>query len=309
MKTPRDIPSWAYAVAVVLTTVAYGASYVVIKDAMEAVATSWLLAMRFGLAALVLGVAFRRRIARTIDLSHMLAGVVVGLPEALGFLLQNLGLTQTSPGRNAFLTATYCVMVPFLAWAVERRRPGANNVVAAVMCLTGVGLLSLTGRQSLSLGAGDWLTLFSALMYASNMVAVGRLGRAHDAVCLTFLMLVTCALVCMGWAVALEPAPLASAFTAEFAAQLAYITIATTVVGLLVQNVAQRHLPSSEVALLLSFESVFAAVFSVAFYGEKITPSLLAGFALIFGAVLVSQFAPGRRQADELRAEARGGRP
>ncbi|MDD6358740.1 MAG: DMT family transporter, partial [Parafannyhessea umbonata] len=174
MRTPRNIPSWAYAVAVVLTTVAYGASYVVIKDAMEAVATSWLLAMRFGLAAAILGVAFRRRIARTIDLSHVLAGVVVGLPEALGFLLQNLGLTQTSPGRNAFLTATYCVMVPFLAWAVERRRPGANNVVAALMCLTGVGLLSLTGRQSLSLGAGDWLTLFSALMYASNMVAVGR---------------------------------------------------------------------------------------------------------------------------------------
>ena len=204
MKTPRDIPSWAYAVAVVLTTVAYGASYVVIKDAMEAVATSWLLAMRFGLAALVLGVAFRRRIVRTIDLGHVLAGVVVGLPEALGFLLQNLGLTQTSPGRNAFLTATYCVMVPFLAWAVERRRPGANNVVAALMCLTGVGLLSLTGRQSLSLGAGDWLTLFSALMYASNMVAVGRLGRAHDAVCLTFLMLATCALVCLGLAALVE---------------------------------------------------------------------------------------------------------
>ena len=256
MNTPRNIPSWAYAVAVVLTTVAYGASYVVIKDAMEAVATSWLLAMRFGLAALVLGVAFWRRIARTIDLSHVLAGVVVGLPEALGFLLQNLGLTQTSPGRNAFLTATYCVMVPFLAWAVERRRPGANNVVAALMCLTGVGLLSLTGRQSLSLGAGDWLTLLSALMYASNMVAVGRLGRAHDAVCLTLVMLATCALVCLGWAVALEPAPAASAFTAEFAAELAYITIATTVVGLLVQNVAQRHLPSSQVALLLSFESV-----------------------------------------------------
>lgn len=309
MNTPRNIPSWAYAVAVVLTTVAYGASYVVIKDAMEAVATSWLLAMRFGLAALVLGVAFWRRIARTIDLSHVLAGVVVGLPEALGFLLQNLGLTQTSPGRNAFLTATYCVMVPFLAWAVERRRPGANNVVAALMCLTGVGLLSLTGRQSLSLGAGDWLTLLSALMYASNMVAVGRLGRAHDAVCLTLVMLATCALVCLGWAVALEPAPATSAFTAEFAAELAYITIATTVVGLLVQNVAQRHLPSSQVALLLSFESVFAAAFSVAFYGEKITPSLLAGFALIFGAVLVSQFAPDRRQADELRAEAREGRP
>ena len=306
------MPSWCYALAVVLTTVAYGGSYLVIKDAMEAVPTSWLLAWRFLAAAAVLGVAFRGRIARSIDASHVLAGAVIGLPEALGFLLQNLGLVDTTPGRNAFLTATYCVMVPFLAWAVERRRPGANNVVAAVLCLAGVGLLSLRGEGAsvVALGVGDWLTLLSAVMFALNMVAVGRLGSAHDSVTITFVMFVVSGLLCLAVALPTESAPPVASLGADFWLQFAYITLFCTVLGILVQNVAQKRLPSSEVALLLSFESVFAAAFSVAIYGERVTPALLGGFALIFGAVLVSQFVPGRRHAAELERElARGGVP
>ncbi|MGN0076975.1 MAG: DMT family transporter [Parafannyhessea sp.] len=308
MTLPKNIPSWAYAAAVVLTTVAYGSSYVVMKDALRHMPTSWFLALRFALAAVVLALLFRGRIARCLDPSHVVAGACVGVPEALGFLLQNLGLTGTTPGRNAFLTATYCVMVPFLAWAVERRRPGANNVAAALLCLAGVGLLSLGGTLGPRLGTGDLLTLVSALAFACNMVAVGRLGRAHDAVTLTFVMFVVSALVCLAWAVALEPVPAAAALTPAFWLEAVYITLLCTVFGLLVQNVAQAHLPSSEVALLLSFESVFATLFSVLFYGEAVTPSLLAGFALIFGSVLVSQFGAGRSQVLELEEEVRDGR-
>ena len=302
MKTPRDIPSWAYAVAVVLTTVAYGASYVVIKDAMEAVATSWLLAMRFGLAALVLGVAFRRRIARTIDLSHMLAGVVVGLPEALGFLLQNLGLTQTSPGRNAFLTATYCVMVPFLNWAFLRRRPGANSVVAALLCLTGVGFLALSGERGFGLGFGDVVTLVSSLFFALNIVAVGRFGRAHDAMVITTVMFALSAVLCTAVALVAEPVPNFAALTPRFWGCMAYVVLGSTVAALLLQNVGQRHVPPAQAALLLSLESVFAVLFSIVFYGEKVTPPLMAGFVLIFVAITVSQFGLGPLA----RAKARG---
>lgn len=302
MRTPRSIPSWAYAVAVVLTTVAYGASYVVIKDAMEAVATSWLLAMRFGLAALVLGVAFRRRIVRTIDLGHVLAGVVVGLPEALGFLLQNLGLTQTSPGRNAFLTATYCVMVPFLNWAFLRRRPGANSVVAALLCLTGVGFLALSGERGFGLGFGDVVTLVSSLFFALNIVAVGRFGRAHDAMVITTVMFALSAVLCTAVALVAEPVPNFAALTPRFWGCMAYVVLGSTVAALLLQNVGQRHVPPAQAALLLSLESVFAVLFSIVFYGEKVTPPLMVGFVLIFVAITVSQFGLGPL----VRAKARG---
>ena len=293
MRTPRSIPSWAYAVAVVLTTVAYGASYVVIKDAMEAVATSWLLAMRFGLAALVLGVAFRRRIVRTIDLGHVLAGVVVGLPEALGFLLQNLGLTQTSPGRNAFLTATYCVMVPFLNWAFLRRRPGANSVVAALLCLTGVGFLALSGERGFGLGFGDVVTLVSSLFFALNIVAVGRFGRAHDAMVITTVMFALAVVLCTAVALVAEPVPDFATLTPRFWGCMAYVVLGSTVTALLLQNVGQRHVPPAQAALLLSLESVFAVLFSIVFYGEKVTPPLMTGFVLIFVAITVSQFGLG----------------
>jgi drug/metabolite transporter (DMT)-like permease len=308
MRLPRNIPSWAYAAAVVLTTVAYGSSYVVMKDVLRRMPTSWFLTLRFALAAVVLALLFRTRVARCLDVSHVVAGACVGVPESLGFLLQNLGLAGTTPGRNAFLTATYCVMVPFLAWAVERRRPGANNVVAALLCLAGVGLLSLGGTLGPTLGVGDLLTLLSALAFACNMVAVGKLGRAHDAVTLTFVMFVVSALVCLAWALTTEPLPAPAALGPAFWLEALYVTLLCTVFGLLVQNVAQAHLTASEVALLLSFESVFATLFSVLFYGEALTATLLAGFALIFGSVLVSQFAGGRRQRFELEEEVRDGR-
>ncbi|MBP3885617.1 MAG: DMT family transporter [Olsenella sp.] len=292
MRLPDNIPTWVFELALVATTVAYGGSYIVLKDAMQAVSPAWLLTIRFAMAAAIMGVIFHRRLAENLDGSHVLAGTIIALPEAVGFLVQNIGLTLTTPGRNAFLTATYCVMVPFLAWVVVRRRPRPNNLVAAAMCLAGVGLLSLKASDGAAgLGAGDLLTLLSALMFGLNMVAVERLGRLHDSVTITFVMFVVSALVSLGAAVALEPVPKSASFTPEFWAQMAYVVLLTTIFGILVQNVAQKRVPSSQVALLLSFESVFATVFSVVFYGEKITLPLLVGFALIFGAVLVSQFA------------------
>lgn len=293
MRIPANTPSWVFELALVGTTVAYGGSYVVLKEAMLAVSPAWLLAIRFAIASVVMALVFGRRIASCLGRSHMLAGAVIGLPLAVGFLVQNVGLTMTTPGRSAFLTATYCVMVPFLAWAVEHRRPRLGNVAAALMCLAGVALLSLKGEDgALGLGLGDALTLLSALMFALNMVAVARLGAAHDAVTITFVTFVLSAVVCLAWALASEPMPQAEAFTPDFWWQMAYVVLLSTVLGVLVQNVAQKRVPSAQVALLLSFESVFAAVFSVAFAGEKITAALLGGFVLIFASVLVSQFAP-----------------
>lgn len=288
----RNIPSWVYALSIVLVTVAYGASYIVLKEAINAVDTAWLLTIRFFLATLIMGVVFHKRIAQNLDGSHLLAGVIVGVPEALGFLFQNIGIKTITPGRNAFLTATYCVMVPFLAWIFEHRKPTFSSILAGFLCLFGVGLFSLTGENVFSLGMGDWLTLLGALFFGLNIVAVEMVGSAHDSVTMTFVMFGVAALVNLAWATAFTPLPSVSAFTPDFFAQLAYITVFCTVLGLLTQNVAQRHLPSAEVALLFSLESLFGELFSVALYGEEVTFSLVAGSALIFISVLVSQLGP-----------------
>ena len=294
MRDSSNIPAWALELALVVTTIIWGGAFVVLKGALDAVSPGWLLAARFFLAGAILAAVFWRRLRDNLDGSHLVVGLMVGLPEGLAFLIQNVGLTDTTPGRNALLTATYCVMVPFVDWLVQRRRPGANNLVAAFMCLVGVGLVSLRGDLSPWLSGGDWLTLLSALFFALNIVAVGRYGSAHDSVTLTIVMFFVSSAVSLAYALAREPLPHALDLGADFWLQLAYLVVLASVVALLIQNVAQKKVDPSRAALLLSLESVFAMLFSVLLYGEPLTPQLALGFALVFSAVLVSELAGGR---------------
>ncbi len=288
----RGAPVWVFELGLLLTAIIWGGSFVVLKDTLDAMTPIWIIALRFGLATVAMVLVFHRRLARYLDLSHVVAGVAIGLPEGLGFLIQNVGLAGTTPGRNAFLTATYCVMVPFMNWAVTRRRPGASSVVAAATCLAGVGFLALSGEKGFGLGVGDLLTLLSAFFFALNIVAVGRFGSAHDTMVITTVMFAVSFVVCLGAALALEPVPDFAALPGSFWWSMAYVVGCSTMLGLILQNVGQRHVPPAQAALLMSLESVFAVLFSIVFYGERLTPALLAGFVLIFLAVTVSQFGP-----------------
>ena len=307
MRLPQSIPTWAYELSLLMVAAIWGGAFVVLKDTLDAMTPAWIIAIRFVLASLVMVLAFHRRLVRYLDGSHVLAGVLVGVPEGVGFMVQNLGLAGTTPGRNAFLTATYCVMVPFLNWALLRRRPGAGSVLAAVLCLVGIGFLSLGGDTGAGLGTGDVLTLVSAVFFALNIVATGRYAPAHDSMVLTTVMFVADAVICTVWAALTEPVPDLAALPASFWMGMAYVVLFSTVLCLLIQAVALSRVPAAKGALLLSLESVFAVVFSIAFYGERVTAPLLVGFALIFAAMMVGQFGEDLRRLLRRRGvDARG---
>ena len=229
----REPPVWVFELGLLLAAVIWGGAFVVLKDTLDAMTPIWIIAVRFCLATLVMVAIFHRRLARYLDASHVLAGVVIGLPEAIAFIIQNVGLSGTTPGRNAFLTATYCVMVPFLNWAFLRRRPGANSVVAALLCLTGVGFLALSSERGFGLGLGDVVTLVSSLFFALNIVAVGRFGRAHDAMVITTVMFALAAVLCTAVALVAEPVPDFAALTPRFWGCMAYVVLGSTVTALL----------------------------------------------------------------------------
>ena len=81
-----------------------------------------------------------------------MAGGLFGVFLFIAYTTQTFGLTGTTPSKNAFLTATYCVLVPFLAWRVFHRRPDQYNLLAAFLCITGVGLVSLSGDLTVTWG-------------------------------------------------------------------------------------------------------------------------------------------------------------
>lgn len=291
MITEKDIPTGVWKIALAGAAAIWGGSFVVIKGALDVVPPCWLMFVRFFFSALIVGALFWKRVRPHLDASTLRCGAVLGILSGTAFVVQNIGLTDTTPGRNAFLTATYCVMVPFVNWAVARRRPGAMSIVAAALGILGVGLLSLGDDFSVGLSWGDMLTLVSAVLYALHIVAVARFSASgHEVMTMTVTQLAMSAVVSLAAALVLEGVIDFGVFADPgIWGALFYLVILSSAVCMVVQNLGQAHVPPAPASLLLSLESVFAVIASVLFYGEVVTPRLACGFASIFAAVVVSE--------------------
>lgn len=291
MITEKDIPTGVWKIALAGAAAIWGGSFVVIKGALDVVPPCWLMFVRFFFSALIVGALFWKRVRPHLDASTLRCGAVLGILSGTAFVVQNIGLADTTPGRNAFLTATYCVMVPFVNWAVARRRPGATSIVAAALGILGVGLLSLGDDFSVGLSWGDMLALVSAALYALHIVAVARFSASgHEVMTMTVTQLAMSAVVSLAAALVLEGVIDFGVFADPgIWGALFYLVILSSAVCMVVQNLGQAHVPPAPASLLLSLESVFAVIASVLFYGEVVTPRLACGFASIFAAVVVSE--------------------
>ncbi|MGI6230415.1 MAG: DMT family transporter [Tractidigestivibacter sp.] len=303
MKNPRDIPMWVWQLGMLSCAIIWGGSFVIIKGSLDVAPACWLMTVRFLIATVVMCIIFRKRLRENFDGSHLLSGALIGILYGAGFSVQNVGLTYTTPGRNAFLTATYCVLVPFANWAISRKRPGPTSVVAAFLCIVGIAFISLGDDLRPSLGLGEWLSLLSSVFFSIQIVFVDRFARAHDMITLSIVQLAFMSLTCWAFSLALgEQAPDLATLGPSFWASLAYLAILSSIVTTLIQNVGQTVVPPAQSALLLSLESVFAVIASVLFMGEQLTVQLVTGFALVFAGVLVSELGPmllARRRALE----------
>ena len=107
---------------IILATIIWGSSFVVMKSSVDVLPTFWLLAIRFSFAALVLSLVFWKR-WKVLDRQYLIGGAIMGFCLFVAYAFQTFGLARTTPGKNAFLTAVYCVIVPFLYWVIAKRRP------------------------------------------------------------------------------------------------------------------------------------------------------------------------------------------
>lgn len=283
------LPSWAAKLCCVVAALIWGSSFFVLKDTLDVVPPNLILAIRFAFAALILGAVFARRLTANFVRGTVLRGLALGVLLFGAYCLQTIGLMHTTPGKNAFLTGVYCVLVPFLFWAFDKTRPTRFNVVAAVLCVAGIGFVSLSGGE-FSLNAGDALTLAASILYALHIVATAKFSGTRDVFVLTVWQFVAAGACAWVASLLFEPSAASVAWTGEVIGVLAYLTLACTLVALLFQNIGTKYNTSpSSTSLLLSLESPSGVAFSVAFAGEVLTAQLVAGFALIFLAIVTSE--------------------
>ena len=280
----------------------WGSSFFIMKGAVDVIPAFYLLAFRFTGGAVLLGLFCWKR-WRRLTRDYWWRGAVIGVLLFLAYSVQTFGLQGTTPSKNAFLTAVYCVLVPFFYWAAAARRPDRYHIIAAVLCLTGVGLVSLSG--DLTITWGDGLTLLCAVFYAAHIVAVSKFSKGRDIFLLTVIQFGATALCCWVGTFLTRGIP-AQGLSGQAWGVLLYLAIAATALALLLQNVGQKYTDPSSAAVLLALEAPFGVAFSVLFAGESPTPQMYLGFFLIFLAVVCSetkfQFLPlgkARRSAEQ----------
>lgn len=280
----------------------WGASFFVMKDVTDYVPTFFLIAIRFSGGALLLALAVWKKWKRFTP-DYLWRGAIMGGFLFLAYAVQTFGLIGTTPSNNAFLTSVYCVLVPFMNWLVMKDKPDRYNILAAVLCVAGVGFVSLQG--GFVIGWGDGLTLLCAVFYAAHIIAVAKVSQNKDIYLLTVFQFVFAAVFAWIMGGLFQEFPPASVFHAGTLIQLGYLTVMATAVALLFQNVGQIWSDPSSTAVILSLESVFGVLFSVLFYHDEITGRLLIGFVLIFVAVICSEtkFSFLRRKNDRMSAK------
>lgn len=270
----------------VLAAMIWGSSFIVMKSAVDFLTPNVLLFIRFSLAAVIMSIMFYKYIKDT-KLKDLKGGMITGTCLFLAYLVQTLGLTMTTPGKNAFLTAVYCAIVPFLVWIFYRKRPDNYNFMAAVLCVLGVGLVSLDG--DLSINMGDLLTLIGGLFYAFHILAIKKYSKDMHPIKLTTLQFAMTAVLAFLGSLFFEDISLIKQIDSSIIIQIGYLAFFATAVTLLCQNVGQHLVSECNAAILLSLESVFGAFFSVLFYGEILTLKVFLGFIIIFVAIIVSE--------------------
>lgn len=276
----------------VAATLLWGGTFVVLRDALHAIAPQPVVFVRFGIAGLVFLGALAIRGGR-ITREELAAGALSGVLCGALYLLQAIGLKTISAGSSAFLTCTGSLFTALLAWPLLGQRPNAAMFAGMALGVGGAALLSLD--QQLHFGFGELITVAGALSYALGLIVVGRLRSHFDPIALAAVQSLTTAVCLLPWA------PQAFAEIPKLPAavlwRVAYLLVAGTLLAPWLQLSAQRALPPGRIGLLLALEPVFALLLAVTAGGERFVARWWLGAALILCAVAIVEWPAARTSA------------
>jgi drug/metabolite transporter (DMT)-like permease len=284
--------------ALLFVTAVWGATFVMVQDAVAGFPVFAFLGLRFFLATAVLlplFLRFRRswQSSSAMDVrpvsqspTGLLPGIIIGLALFAGYAFQTFGLRLTTPAKAGFITGLSVALVPIGEALFLRRPPGRAAVAGVGLATVGLALLSL--QSDLSVSLGDLLVLCCAVAFAAHILLVGHVAPHWPALRLAFVQIATVA-VASSLAALLVDRPIgwppsnvwfAAAFTGVFATALAFF----------IQSRAQKQTTPTHTALIFAAEPVFAGLFSFLLIGETLGLRQILGCALILAGMLVAEY-------------------
>jgi len=274
-----------------LCALIWGTTFVVIKEALADISVIAYLALRFGLAALVMAAIYWRAL-RKLTLPAASAGAQIGVFMFGGYVFQIAGLKYTTPSKAAFITGTFVVFVPILLALFGRRRIAIWIWFGAASAFAGLYFLTVSPEGFGALNRGDPIVFVCAIMFALHMIFIGRHVGRHSVAALSFLQVLTTAVLSgallliakqAGWE---HPRMV---WTGYLVVAILVTALGATVLGFSLQTWAQQYASPSHAAILVSLEPVFAALTSLVLAREHLGARAVSGAALIFVGILLAE--------------------
>ncbi len=277
-----------FKIGLILVAISWGSGFPVTKIALDSgIAPNALMSIRFLVTALVLFIFLKVK-GVAISKEEKRLGLGTGIVLGLAFSLQTVGLVYTTSSKNAFITGAYVVMVPFISWFLTKEKPKLSIYLATVICLSGIGLLSLEG--DFSINYGDFLTFICAIFFALQMSLIGANISDKNPITVNTYQMLSAGILTLLLNVIFENF---SIFTTRLnitqILAIGFLVVCNTLIAYLVQTAAQTYVPASTTSLILSTEILFGAITSVLFLGDPFTLKMVLGGILIFASVMIAE--------------------
>ena len=209
----------------------------------------------------------------------VLRGLAGGVFLGFGYIFQTLGLARTGAAITGFVTGLYIVLTPLFASIILRQRVSKFTWTCVAIATIGLGLLSIHG---FTIGLGELLTFISAIFYALHIIALSKWSSGRDAYAMTVIQLSMCALLS-----GLASIPSGYSPPPDYGvwAVVIFTAVFATAIAFIVQTWSQAHMSATKVAVILTMEVVFAAIFAIIFGGESLTLQSSIGGVMVVTAM------------------------
>jgi drug/metabolite transporter (DMT)-like permease len=267
--------------ALLTVAMAWGWSFVIMKDALERQSVNNFLFTRFIVAVIVM-VIIRPRVLRLINRDLFIRAGAAGTFLGSGYIFQTLGLERTGAAITGFITGLYIVLTPIFASIFLRQRVNRFTWICIAIATFGLALLSIRG---FSIGIGELLTFISAIFFALHIIALSKWSSGRDAYAMTVVQLAMCAILS---GIASIPGGYSPPPDYGVWGVVVFTAVFATAIAFIIQTWSQAHMSATKVAVILTMEVVFAALFAILFGGESLTlQSALGGLMVITSMYLI----------------------
>jgi drug/metabolite transporter (DMT)-like permease len=285
--------------ALLTATLIWGATFAIIKSALQDASPLVFISLRFTFAALLL-LPFLFKALRTITTPVLFGGTLLGIFYFLGFSTQTIGLNYTSATKSGFITGTIVIFTPLLQIILERKLPHKGSVLGIILVMSGLIFLSSSGDSLLSVfseigeefNLGDFFTFLCAFFFSFYVVYLDIVSKKFDYKPLVFLQIsvtgilgILSAFVLSFWGLEVPHFKL----SANLLFAVGYTSILATIITTIIMTKFQKLILPARAGIIYSLEPIFSAIVAFFVLSEKISNFGIIGGALIFSGLLVSE--------------------